>query len=189
MGLATLLALVALPSVAAQRDPTGLWLMEKNKFAIRIYECTEGLCGRIVWLRDPLDKRGRLKRDKHNPDTALRDRPVCGIEVLTGMRPASDDEWDGGTIYNPQDGKTYAASLRAVAPDTLEVRGYVGLPLFGKTRALTRVRQLADGTANSVTDLSPAGQNTPREDQVARLVDVDRGFGEGQFDVPGCRPD
>ena len=153
---AALVVFVALPVVAAQPDPTGVWLMEKNKVAVRIYECSEGLCGRIVWLQEPVDKQGRLKRDQYNPKTALRNRPVCGIEVLTGLRPAGQDEWDGGTIYNPQDGKTYAASVRAVAPDTIEVRGYVGLPLFGKTKTLTRVYETANGTANSFADFVPA---------------------------------
>ena len=186
--IATLAVFTALPVVAAPPDPTGVWLLEANKVAVRIYDCKDGLCGRIVWLREPLDKYGRLKRDKHNPNMALRDRPVCGIEVLSGLRPAGHDQWDGGTIYNPQDGKTYAASVRAVAPNTIEVRGYVGLPLFGKTKTLTRAYETATNLVHSIADYPPSFQNGFRQGQVAGFVDVDGSFGEGQFDGPGCYP-
>lgn len=187
LALAALLAFAALPAAAAgEIDPTGVWLMEKKKVAIKIYQCDDGLCGRIVWLKQPLDRRGRPKRDKRNPDAAARNRPLCGIEVLRGLTPAGQDRWDGGTIYNPKDGKTYAASLRAAAADTLEVRGYVGFPLLGKTRTLTRAQQLADAAAESGVDLLPAAKNGVGQDQIAGLVDIDRGFGERQVDGPGC---
>lgn len=185
---AALVALVALPAGAGYLDPTGVWLMEKNEVAIRVYECDDGLCGRIVWLEKPLDKQGQPKRDKRNPDAGARDRPLCGVQVLTGLRPAGGDRWEGGTIYNPEDGKTYTASIRLADPDTLKVRGYVGISLLGKTRTLTRVRERADGPAGLALDTLPAAQDGLGQNQVAGLIDIDRGFGEGQFDGPGCRP-
>ncbi|RMD61309.1 MAG: DUF2147 domain-containing protein [Alphaproteobacteria bacterium] len=191
---AAIIVLSAVPThaaTAAAVDPTGLWLMDNRKVAIRIDTCESGLCGRIVWLKKPFDKQGRLKRDTRNPDAAARHRPLCGIEVLRGLKPAGDGVWDGGTIYNPRDGRTYAATIRAEGHDVLKVRGYIGLPLFGKTRTLTRVQPGSDmETALSAPlGVRPAGEDGGDEGQIGRLVNVDRGLGEGHLDGPGCRTD
>lgn len=114
-------------------EPLGVWVDPRKTVAVRIFQCKDYLCGRIIWLEKPLNKAGKLKRDHHNPNEARRDRPLCGLEILHGFKSAGDNRWDSGTIYNPSDGAIYHSMMRLKSNDTLEVRGYVGLPLFGKS--------------------------------------------------------
>lgn len=146
--LAALLVVLFTASAVASSDGlTGVWLTGKKKAAIRIYDCGEGLCGRIVWLKKPLDKTGRLKRDKNNPDVASRNQPLCGVVILRGLELRKPGDWGGGTIYNPQDGQTYAGSIKVESKDTLMVRGYLGIPLLGKTEVWTKMEEPADSCA------------------------------------------
>lgn len=120
----------------------GPWLTEKEGAVIEIYECGDDqdreLCGRIAWLRKPYTDEGELKRDPENPDAALRDRPLCGIEVFTGLKRTDKDTWAYGRVYNPKDGNQYRAYLDARDDGTVHIRGYVGIPLFGKSETWTR---------------------------------------------------
>ena len=140
---ATLLLALALASSAhgategaVTDDVRGLWVDhregDKRKVAVWIEDCDGLLCGRIYWQKKPLSG-GQPKLDRHNPDTALRDRPLCGLRILTGFRRTKEGTWSAGHIYNPNDGRTYSSTLQLEPDGSLRVRGYVGLPLFGKT--------------------------------------------------------
>lgn len=120
----------------------GPWLTGKKGAVIEIYECgpddERELCGRIAWLRKPYTDDGKLKRDPKNPDPSVRDRPLCGIEVFTGLKRNDKDTWAFGRVYNPKDGRQYRAYLDANDDGTVRIRAYVGLPLFGKSETWTR---------------------------------------------------
>ncbi len=118
---------------AEANEPVGVWVNPKNTVAVRIFQCEDRFCGRIIWLKKPLDKAGQPKRDYRNPDEAQRNRPLCGLTILRGFKSAGDNQWDSGIIYNPSDGAIYRSVMRLKSDDTLEIRGYVGLPLFGKS--------------------------------------------------------
>ncbi len=122
---------------AAGDDIRGLWVDhrdgDKRKVAVWIEDCDGLLCGRIYWQRKPLSASGQPKRDRHNPDTALRDRALCGLKILTGFRRTKEGTWSAGHIYNPNDGRTYSSTLHLDQDGSLRIRGYVGLPLFGRT--------------------------------------------------------
>lgn len=75
--------------------------------------------------------------DARNPDPARRHRSLLGITLLQGCH-YDDGAWTDGTIYDPNIGKTYACILRLKSANALEVRGYVGLSLFGRTETWTR---------------------------------------------------
>jgi uncharacterized protein (DUF2147 family) len=110
-------------TASAQISPAGDWLTAGASAVVRIAPCTaseRALCGRITWLWDP-----STTTDKQNSDPALRSRPLIGMEMLTGLRPAASGEWSGGHIYNPEDGNTYGASFRIRDATTLDVRGCV----------------------------------------------------------------
>jgi len=79
--------------------------------------------------------------DFRNPDPALRGRKILGMVFLYDFKPTSDpDAFEDGSVYNAEDGKTYRASI-ALQPDgRLRLRGYVGIPLFGRSEIWTRVR-------------------------------------------------
>jgi uncharacterized protein (DUF2147 family) len=124
---------------AASVAPLGAWWAEGGAAHVEIYDCADRLCGRVAWLRSPLGEDGCALRDVHNPAAELRGRDVAGLEVLTGLRPAGERSWSGGTIYDPGSGRTYRCSLTLADPDVLELRGYVGVPLLGRTVRWTRV--------------------------------------------------
>ena len=120
--------------------PIGTWATEEGKSHVKITTCGEKLCGRIIWLKQPLDDQGKAKFDAKNPDAALQSRPIIGLPLLANFSPGEETGvWSNGTIYNPEDGEIYSCTLTLQDSNTLKVRGYVGLPLFGKTQIWTRV--------------------------------------------------
>lgn len=135
-------ALLALPSLAhAQASPVGMWLTESGKAGVEISDCGGGLlCGKIAWLKDPIDEAGKPRVDKNNPAAELKSQKLCGLLMVGNFKPAGKpNEWDGGFIYNPEDGKTYSSEMELKSADVLGVRGYVGIPLFGKSQTWTRL--------------------------------------------------
>jgi uncharacterized protein (DUF2147 family) len=123
----------AAPS-ADSNDIHGLWMeSKKQKVAVLIEDCDDRLCGRIYWLKKPLTSDGLIKRDPRNPDAALRDRPLCGLQTLSGFRRVNKNTWSEGQIYNPKDGRTFSSTIKLEDDGSLKIRGYVGVSLFGKT--------------------------------------------------------
>jgi uncharacterized protein (DUF2147 family) len=105
---------VASPALAA--DPHGVWLTEPGTSRIRIADCGGALCGTIVWLKDPNDAETQKPRlDKFNADASKRSRPLMGVTIVIGMKPAGADKWSG-QVYNAEDGKTYTARSPCRAP-------------------------------------------------------------------------
>ena len=133
-----LLILVAASPASGQDGPFGQWVTEGGLSRIEVFDCGGKICGRIVLLEEPLEDDGRPKVDDENQDEALRGRPLMGLQLIAGFAAARHNIWTGGTIYNPQDGKTYASTMELVDENTLRVRGYVLLPLFGKTQTWAR---------------------------------------------------
>ena len=119
---------------ASPGDLKGMWTSkEKRDSLIEIYDCGEYLCGRLVSLTDPLDDAGIPKKDLNNQDESLQDRPLAGIEFLTGFTyEERKSAWHGGRIYNARDGKTYKSTM-VLKDGELDVRGFVGISLFGKS--------------------------------------------------------
>ena len=136
--LAALIVLAFPRSIAFAAVPDGVWLID-GKAAVQIFDCSGLLCGRILWLQVPRDPQGRLSRDKNNPDPALRQRRLCGLNILWGLRATGSDRWAGGWFYNPDDGKTYRVSAELRSADLIVARIYLGVPFFGETKTLLRV--------------------------------------------------
>lgn len=140
--VAVMLSLAVSTGIVLAAGPVGLWLTEGGKSRVEINSCGEMLCGTIVWLKEPLDEKGQEKVDENNPDEILRDRKIVGLKLLNGFVPGDEPGvWVKGTIYNPEDGDTYKCTMRLNGEGSLKVRGYVGIPLFGKTQIWTRVAQ------------------------------------------------
>ena len=138
--LSPALALTALLAAAPAQaeNPEGLWLTEKKGVVVKLYECGDALCGQTVWMKKMTYKNGAPRLDAKNPDPALRDRHWCGIEVITDVKPKGDGEWKGGEVYDPKTGETFDFDIKAKGPDRLKVRGYLGVPLLGKSENWTR---------------------------------------------------
>ena len=129
--------LLLFPPLGWAQDILGLWHSGPES-RVEIYACGDLLCGRIAELDEPLDAEGNPKLDTNNPDPALRSRPLLGMDLIAGFSPRGEGKWGGGTIYDPRDGKTYKCAMSLKEDGTLEVRGYVGVALFGKTVVWTR---------------------------------------------------
>jgi uncharacterized protein (DUF2147 family) len=132
------LTLVLIPSASRAAEVTGVWMTDDGEGAVEIERCGDKRCGRLVWLKTPLDETGRPMRDQNNPDPAARQRPVCGVEIIKDAAPQTDGSWDGGSIYDPQEGEVYKVMLKAANKDRLEVRGYIGIKSIGETVVWTR---------------------------------------------------
>jgi uncharacterized protein (DUF2147 family) len=118
-----LLTLAATGSPAAE-TPSGIWSMSNGKVTVRVNGCGSNLCARIVGLKEPISKiDGKPKVDRENPDPGKRKRPLIGLSILIGMKPAGDGTWKGA-IYNPDDGRTYSATVRQDG-GTMKVKGCV----------------------------------------------------------------
>ncbi len=128
-------------SVAFAASPVGLWYAEGGAAEVQIVPCSNNLCGKVVWLRSPLGEDGCELHDDKNPDLNSRNRPIVGLEVLSGLKQADDEGsvWTGGTIYDPTTGRTYTCSARMEGDDRLFLRGYFGIQLLGRTTTWTRV--------------------------------------------------
>lgn len=135
--LAPLFTQAAEPVAGADRI-LGLWVTDKGAAHVEIYK-EQGLYqGRIVWLAEPLypvgdPEAGESKHDRNNPDPAQRAAPVLGLQIMRGFHAVAEGRWQDGTIYDPENGKTYACKLWLTDDGTLKVRGYVGISLFGRT--------------------------------------------------------
>ncbi len=142
-----LAAHAAAPQRSDAEDIRGVWVdhrdSDKHKVGVLIEDCDGTVCGRIYWLKKPLSG-GAPKRDQHNPDAALRDRPLCGLRILTGFQRKKEASWGSGHIYNPNDGRTFHSTINLQDDGSLRIRGYVGLPLFGKTVEWVRPQERLD---------------------------------------------
>jgi uncharacterized protein (DUF2147 family) len=118
----------------------GLWYTEGGKSKVDVYKKNGKFYGKIIWLKEPNDENGNPKKDKMNPDESKRDRKILGLLILRNFEYDGDKEWDDGKIYNPEDGETYSCIIN-MSDDgkTLDVRGYIGISLFGKTTVWKRV--------------------------------------------------
>lgn len=130
----------AAPAAAqTQTGPQGWWLDQDGKAGILISPCGDALCGKIEWLRAPLDAAGKAKTDIHNKDAALQNRQLCGLQILGNFVPDNDGGWKGGWIYDPESGNTYKSVMHIADDGTLHVRGYIGVPLLGRSATWTRI--------------------------------------------------
>lgn len=142
------LALTALP-VRAADAPFGVWLTEKGKVAVELFDCDGAMCGQVVWLDKPRYRSGELKIDRENPDPALRDRPWCGIQVIRGLRQNGDGDWEGGKFYYPKEGATFDIEIEPRRNGTLKVSAFLGIKILGKTETWSR----ADGPLPSCEEI------------------------------------
>jgi uncharacterized protein (DUF2147 family) len=119
---AATLTIAVMSGPASAADPTGDWLTENGAAVIRIEQCEEALCGAIAWVKTP-------GTDRNNPNPAKRSDDIVGLPILLGMKPVSDNRWEG-QVYNAENGKNYLAYISLVEPDVLRIKGCVLGGLF-----------------------------------------------------------
>ena len=141
------------PSAQAPAQPApaptvlGVWLDDTGKGAIEMLACDSlanpaaapqtaplrRLCGRIVWLKEATDRAGKPLTDGYNPKAALRQRPVCGLQVIGDAKAMRDGSFDEGWIYDPKEGKSYDVEVKLRSSDRLLVTGYLGTKFLSET--------------------------------------------------------
>ena len=110
----------------------GEWLTAAKDGKVQIYKSGNKFFGKISWVNRPNGK------DTNNPDPKLRDQNLIGLVILKDFSFNGKDKWEEGTIYDPNNGKTYSCAIRLKNEKTLEVRGYIGISLLGRTEVWTR---------------------------------------------------
>jgi uncharacterized protein (DUF2147 family) len=133
---------------AANEMQNSLWqsiddVTGKPKAIIRISEsASHTLQGTIIkiWPRPGFDQHelcSACKGDLHN-------KPIVGMTIFSGMQQDSDstNNWSGGEILDPHNGKTYHCKMELINNQEMNVRGYIGMPLFGRTQTWHRVNDI-----------------------------------------------
>lgn len=134
IGVILMMLLVSADDDEAARI-TGKWYTEDNKSIVRIFKATNGMYyAKIVWLKTPNEDDGSPKVDDQNPDPALQSKPLIDLMIMKGFEYTGDNEWWNGTIYDPDNGKTYKCVIRLETEDHIFVRGYVGKEWMGLGR-------------------------------------------------------
>ena len=110
----------------------GEWLTAAKDGKVQIYKSGNKFFGKISWGNRPNGK------DTNNPDPKLRDQNLIGLVILKDFSFNGKDKWEDGTIYDPNNGKTYSCVIRLKDEKTLEVRGYIGISLLGRTEVWTK---------------------------------------------------
>ena len=126
--IAILTVFLAAPPAQAQSggNVSGIWLTQAGDARVRVSKCGGGICGVIVWLKDPINgATGKPQVDDKNHNPSLARRPMIGLPLFSGMRATGPNKWSG-QIYNADDGNTYASNVSLSSADILKVEGCMG---------------------------------------------------------------
>jgi uncharacterized protein (DUF2147 family) len=145
LAAASMLAPATLPAAEPGDEILGVWTTTDDKGQVQIYKQDEKYYAKIISLKEPnvpADNKegfaGKPKTDYKNPNPKLRERPVVGMQFMSDFVYAGRKGWEGGKVYDPESGKTYRGKMTLLSTNRLEVRGYVGFSLLGRTVVWTR---------------------------------------------------
>jgi len=111
----------------------GVWKNGEGTGMIQIYKQGDKYFGRIVWLQVPNNPDGTPRTDVNNPEEKMRKSPLKGLVNMRDFTHSGEGKWASGRIYDPKNGKDYSCEMTLTDPNTLEVRGFIGVALFGRT--------------------------------------------------------
>lgn len=118
----------------------GVWKPSNGRSMVKIEKIGNKYYGRVVWLKEPNDEEGNPRTDVNNPDESLRSTPLKGYRLLKDfVYDTEEGVWSDGTIYDPNNGSTYNCKIELTDENTIEIRGYIGTPVFGRTDVWTRM--------------------------------------------------
>jgi uncharacterized protein (DUF2147 family) len=143
--IASVFSVAALCLAANGDDILGVWNNEEKDAKIEIFKCENKYCGKIVSAKEPNYPAGSKegtpgspRLDHNNPDKAKRSRLIIGLQIVNDFTFAGDGVYKDGTVYDPKNGKAYRGKMTLVSPSKLVMRGFVGIPLFGRSTEWTR---------------------------------------------------
>jgi uncharacterized protein (DUF2147 family) len=114
---------------------TGEWITGDDRGRVRIERCGVHYCGILLRVEVPGVE---VPLDVNNPEPSLRARKLEGLRILDALAYQGDSIWGGGEIYDPDSGNTYKVRITLVGTQALRLRGYVGIPLFGRSETWKR---------------------------------------------------
>jgi len=130
---------------AGSEDILGTWFNQAKDAKIDVIQCGNDYCGKTVWLKEPdypagskLGTPGTPKLDHYNLDPAHKKDPLMGMQIMQGFQFSGGNLWKNGKIYDPDSGKTYSAQATLMSHDQLNLRGFIGISMFGRTEKWTR---------------------------------------------------
>jgi uncharacterized protein (DUF2147 family) len=140
---AALILLAAAGLAQAQTSPAGLWKSidddgKTEKSLVRIVDTAGVLTGKVEKIFDATKQDAKCDECSD----ARKGQPIVGMTIIQGVKANAGEAglWDGGEILDPNNGKTYKVRLKPVnGGKTLEVRGYIGMPMLGRTQTWQRV--------------------------------------------------
>jgi uncharacterized protein (DUF2147 family) len=143
LAVACLLAGAALSAAAQATSPAGVWRTiddntKKDKSLVRIVEANGVYTGKVEKIVDPDAPKDAVCKDCSDE---RKDKPIVGMTIIRNMKQSADDKavFDGGDILDPNNGKVYRSRMKLVDNgNKLEVRGYIGTPMLGRTQTWVR---------------------------------------------------
>jgi uncharacterized protein (DUF2147 family) len=144
LAIACVLAGAAVSALAQSATPAGLWKTvddstKKEKSLVRIMETNGVFTGKVEKIIDPDSPKDATCKECSDE---RKDKPVLGMTIIRNVKPSADDKavFEGGDILDPNNGKVYRVKLKLTEGGTkLDVRGFIGAPILGRTQTWSRV--------------------------------------------------
>lgn len=131
---------ISLAGFAQNKDAIlGKWINSTGEAHVEIFKTGAKYNGKIVWLKTLKDEKGIVKTDLKNPEQSLRSKPILGMEILRNF-VYENGKWTDGKIYDPKSGKTYSCNMNIKDNGDLNMRGYIGVSLLGRSEVWKRVK-------------------------------------------------
>ena len=131
----TLLTFVFILTIIGANSQTifGKWYSKNEETGqissvIEVYEKNGKAYAKVVAIKDP--EKQEITCTECNGEN--KGKKVLGLHIITGLEK-NKNEWSGGTILDPRNGKEYKCYIKLIKPNTLKIRGYIGFSLLGKT--------------------------------------------------------
>ena len=160
--LAAAVLAISSPSQASAADPSGIWAKDDGSAKVEIKKCGRGLCGSVVWLRNPSDSRGKPLHDARNENASLRGRPIIGLPLFSNMRPTGPNSW-AGNVYNPVEGRIYTdVKVTLVSSRQIVLRGCRSWLMCGE-KTWTRSTLPPDATTPQLIEVKAPAEPGPSE--------------------------
>ena len=143
LAVAALLAATAFAAAAQSASPAGLWRTiddstKKDKSLVRIVEANGVYTGKVEKIVDPDSPKDATCKECSDD---RKDKPVVGMTIIRNVKASADDKdvFEGGDILDPNNGKVYRVKLKLIDNGgKLDVRGYIGTPMLGRTQTWVR---------------------------------------------------
>ncbi|MFH2144079.1 MAG: DUF2147 domain-containing protein [Bacteroidota bacterium] len=120
-------------------DIIGKWIPQQNRSIVEIFKIEDKYYAKIIWLKDIENIKGENILDIYNPNKKLRSRHVLNM-IFMGDFEFKRGQWVNGKVYDPESGNTYMGNIKMQSDNILELRGFIGITLFGRTSVWHRVK-------------------------------------------------